>query len=56
MIPAVICTMHLIKQWHEEIEKTTRPHLNVVLFTTPAKVKAYSYMDVINAGNISLNL
>jgi hypothetical protein len=42
--------MHLIKQWHEEIEKTTRPHLSVVLFTTPAKVKQISYLDIINAG------
>lgn len=44
----------MIKQWHEEIEKTTRPHLNVVLFTTPAKVKQYTYLDIINAG-ISFN-
>ena len=47
---SVLCPAHLVRQWLEEIEKYTRPHLNVIMWNNIRELKASTYQDIINAG------
>ena len=45
----MVCPLHLVVQWHEEIEKIA-PSLNVVVLTSFRDIKGTTYTDIINAG------
>ena len=45
-----MCPAILIKQWTKEIEKNTRPHLNVVILSTMKAINTCSYRDIMDAG------
>ena len=47
---SVLCPSILIKQWSEEIEKNTRPHLSVVILGNPRDIKSCTYQDIFEAG------
>jgi hypothetical protein len=46
----VLCPAILIKQWMEEIEKNTHPHLNVVVLASSRDIKSCTYLDIFEAG------
>eukprot|EP00026_Physarum_polycephalum_P003972 Phypoly_transcript_03989.p1 GENE.Phypoly_transcript_03989~~Phypoly_transcript_03989.p1 ORF type:complete len:728 (+),score=155.12 Phypoly_transcript_03989:158-2185(+) len=45
----VLCPPHLTKQWHEEIEKYTKPKMSVVSLANVNDVRAHTCLDIINA-------
>ena len=50
---SVVVPNHLIRQWHEEIEKCIGSNMNVVVMKSMLDMNCTVYGDIINAGILS---